>query len=581
MKYEPSDIPVEWLELLQLIPGYDCVSTAEDGDWFDSDLAQDAISFFSSYLTLTKSAATTDAGQPFNLQPWQAAIVGNVFGWQRLDEYGNVVRRYREVFIGIPRKNGKTEMTAGLGCLGFFWDKEEGAEVYCAAKDRGQAGTLFKAAKTMVMRSKGLHDLCSVYRNSITIEADHSSFKPISADAEGQHSTNPHIAIIDELHVQPNGDLLEALETGQGARRQPLLIYLTTSDYDRAGSICNDTWDHARGVRDGHRKASRFLPVIYEADDKDDDWRDEEVWKRVNPNLGISVSIDFLRDKAKKAEQLPRLINSFKRLYLNIRTGQSEQWLNMDYWDDCDGSRVEFLYTRRDALERELRGEKCWIGADLSQKHDMTAVVCVFKREVKVPADDIINPDEVDPKTFYWVLPYFFLPEATIKEPKRDPRKKQLWQQWKQEGWLSSTPGETVQYDYIRRHFNRLREIFNVQQVGLDRWNAEKTAQELEADGFNVGWFTQGYSAFSGPTKEFERAVIDRRIVHGGNPVLREQARVAAADVDASENVKPSKKKSGDKIDGIVATIMGIGLAMMGEGNQESVYEHRGFKTVG
>lgn len=567
MRYAPDKVPEQWAALLRKIPGYDPISTALAGDWFDSEVAQDAIEFFSSYLTLTKDAATTRGGEPFHLQPWQAAIFANLFGWFRKDSHENEVRRYRECFIGIPRKNGKTEMTAGLGCLGFFWDQEQGSEIYCAAKDKGQASKLFAAAKMMVKRSPTLSKMCATYRAAMTIEEDGSSFQPISADADRQHGENPHIAIVDEVHVQPNGDLIEALETGQASRKKPLMVYLTTSDYDRAGSVCNDLWDHARLVRDGKRDASRFLPVLYEADDKEDDWQDEKVWARVNPNLGVSVSIDYLRDKAQKAVQLPRLLNSFKRLHLNIRTGQAEAWLNMDRWDDCNGALVGFEETTRAALEQALEGLPCWVGVDLSQRHDMTAVVFVF-------------PRTHEKKEYYWVLPYFFLPEATINDPKRDVKKRHLWQQWYREGWLEQTPGGVVDYDFIRVRIGGLGERFNVQQIGVDRWNAEKTAQDLEKDGFTVDYYSQGFAAFTGPTKEFETAAVDRRIVHGGNPVLREQARVASAEEDAFGNVRPSKKRSGDKIDGVVATIMGVGLAMLGEEKEESIYETRGFRTV-
>lgn len=566
MKCIAEEITGAWTQLLRIIPTYDSIDTSEPGDWFDPEVAQEAIDFFDSYLTLTKDAATTKAGESFFLEPWQQSIVANLFGWFREDEYGNVVRRYRECIIGIPRKNGKTELTAGLGCLGFFWDQEAGAEVYCAAKDKGQANKLFGAAKLMVLRSSELKGLCQTYSKALYMPEDGSTFQPISADSERQHGENPHVAIVDELHVQPDGRLIEALETGQAARRQPLLIYLTTSDHDRAGSICNELWDHAREVRDGKRDSPRFLPVIYEATD-DEDWKDEKIWRRVNPNLGVSVSIDYLRHEAQKAEQLPRLVNSFKRLHLNIRTGQADVWIPMDRWDECNGDLVGIGDLTREALESHLEGRHCWVGVDLSQKHDITAVVAVFR-------------EDREGGRFYWLLPYFWLPEDTIRDPSRDRRKRDLYHEWKRDGWLESTPGDVIDYDIIRRRITALGERYNIQQIGLDRWNAEKTAQDLTADGFEVVYFTQGYAGMSGPTKEFETATVGRRIVHGGNPVLREQARVAAADEDAHGNIRPNKKRSGDKIDGIIASVMGIGMAMIGDEKRGSVYEERGVRTV-
>lgn len=568
VKLTPSKIPKAWAKLLRQIPGYDPIATAEKGDWFDPEVAQNALDFFPAYLTLTKDAANSRAGEPFELEPWEAAIVANLFGWFRVDDYKNTVRRYRECLIGIPRKSGKTELCAGLGCLGFFWDREQGSEVYCAAKDRGQASKLFSAAKLMVLRSPKLKKACQVYAKAMYMPEDGSTFQPVSADAKRQHGENPHVAIVDELHVQPDGELVEALETGQAARRQPLLIYLSTSDHDRAGSICNEIWDHAREVRDGRRKASRFLPVLYEADDKADDWRDEKVWRRVNPNLGVSVSIDYLRDKAEKAAQLPRLVNSFKRLHLNIRTGQADQWLPMDKWDECDGREVEGVGAlTREAFEGYLAGRACWIGMDLSYSQDMTAITAVF-------------PELRDGKRFYYVLPYMWLPEDVIRDPKRDRKKRDVYQQWRDEGWLEATPGKTIDYERIRTRINWIGERFNVQQVGADPWNAEKTLQDLEHDGFECVKFRQTFPYMSTPSKEFEAAVVARTLVHGGHPVLREQARVVAVLEDAYGNIRPDKKRSGDQIDGLVATVIGIGLAMTGQEKETSVYEERGLRTI-
>lgn len=568
MKLSPKRIPAAWRKLLLLIPGYNSIKTADPGDWFDPEIAQDAIDFFESYLTLTKDSVNTKAGQPFVLELWEAAIVANLYGWFRKDSHGNIVRRYRECFIGVPRKNGKSELTAGLGCLGFFWDQEVGSEIYCAAKDRGQASKVFDAAKRMVLSSGVLKKRCRIYAKAMHQPDDGSTFQPISADAKRWHGENPSVAIIDEVHVQPNGDLIEALETGQASRREPLMIYLSTSDYDKADSICNELWDHARDVRDGRRVAARFLPVLFEADDKTDDWRDEKLWKRVNPNLGVSVSIDYLREKMTKAEMLPRLVNSFKRLHLNIRTGQADQWLPMDKWDECDGQLVEGVgLLTREAFEKLLEGRACWVGLDLSYSRDMTAVTLAF-------------PETRDGKRFYYLLPYLFLPEDSLKDEKSDRRRREVHRQWRNDGWLQTTPGESIDYERIRLKIRELGERFNIQKIGADPWNATKTLQDLTADGFEVEAFRQTFPFMSTPSKEFEAAVVARTLVHGGHPVLREQARVVAVLEDAYGNIRPDKKRSGDHIDGIVSAVIAIGLAMHGEEKSKSVYEKRGLRTI-
>lgn len=572
----PPELEAGWAKLLRMIPGYDPIESAEEGDWFDPDLAQNALHFFEHHLILTKDTVSTRAGSPFVLQLWEAAIVANIVGWRRIDSYGNNVRRYKECFVGIPRKNGKTELCAGLGNLFFFTDEERGIEICCGAKDRPQAAKLFSAAKLMVTRSRKLSSECGVYAKALYKE-DGSSFMAVSADAAGQHGGNPHVAIVDELHVHVDGRLVEAFESGQGSRRSPLMMYLTTQDYDRKDSICNELWDHARKVRDGQAKISNFLPVLYEADEALDDWEDEEVWKRVNPNLNVSVSIDFLREQAQKAKHLPRLRNQFKRLHLNIRTGQSEVWLPMDKWDECDGRMIPEKWDEdgrlitvgdvtREMLEKSLAGKRCWVGVDLSQKYDMTAAVFVFR-------------DERDGQVFYWLLPYFWLPEETIKDPARDVRKRDIWQQWHRDGYLFSTPGKTVSYPLIRKFIMKRGEDFNIQKIGIDRWNAGETADALELEGYDVEQFRPFFSAMSGPSKEFESAVMSGRIVHMGHPILREQARVCACVQNSNEDIRPAKDKSGDKIDGIVASIIGVGLASLG-GQSESMYETHGFRTT-
>ncbi len=544
------EIAVDWANLLRIIPGYDPIETAADGDWFDPDIAQSAIDFIETYLTFSRGSS---AGKPFHLERWQAAIVANLYGWQRKDDVGETVRRYRESFVGIPRKNGKTELVAGLGLLALFWEREMGTEVYCGAKDRSQASKLLATAKLMVRRSRELTKISDVFQHSIMRKPDDGSlFRAVSKDAGKIHGENPAFIAIDEVHVQPNGELIEALTTGIGARLQPLTVYISTSDYDRPHeeSICNTLWDYARAVRDREADNSRYLPVLYEADDKADDWTDEAVWSRVNPNLGVSVRPEYLRDMAAKAKHLPRLVNSFKRLHLNIRTGQVTQWLPMDFWDECSGGiDVEGL---RDQLE----GVPCWAALDMSQKYDLTAFVLVAKHREE--SGDV-----------YTVSPWFWLPEDQIRNPKREREKRDLYQRWHSLGLLEAIPGETVDPARVRDRIEQLAETYSFRQIGFDPWGAEDTMRFFDDRGFDVVKFRPSYRDFNGGSKELEAAVTSRRLVHGGHEILREQARVCAVDEDHNEEIRPSKKRSGDKIDGIVATVMALSLAMTGSEEDE------------
>jgi phage terminase large subunit-like protein len=284
-------------EIAKLIPGYDPFATAAQGDWFDEKAAQKACDFFPRYLTHVKGKL---AGKPFQLKSWQKAIIANIFGWKRADG----TRRYREVFIFVPRKNGKSLLSAGIILCAMFLDKEPGAELYSAAADRDQARLVFEMAKAMVLNNPSLASRANVFKFSITLKSDETtSYKAISSDAHTKHGYNTHLAVIDELHALADRELVDVLTTSTGARSQPLIVHVTTSDFERK-SICNEKHDYAKKVRDGIRSESTFLPVIYEASN-DADWKDPLVWHTANPNLGISFTEQFLQTECKRATEEP------------------------------------------------------------------------------------------------------------------------------------------------------------------------------------------------------------------------------------------------------------------------------------
>lgn len=277
------------------IPGYDLFATA-DGRRLDRSAAKRAINFFRDCLTFT---AGEWMGLPFVLQPWQQAIMGNLFGWKRKDGR----RRHHEAFIFVPRKCGTSELAGGLGNLLVFSDQEPAAQVYCAAADREQARLVFNATKTMVLAEPELAERCRIYVNAIVVEATGSTLKVVSAEAYTKHGINAHGITIDELHAQPDRELVDVLTTSTGARRQPLIVYITTADFDRE-SICNEKYEYAGKVRDGIIDDPSFLPVIYEAD-VHDDWTDPEVWEKANPNLGVSISAEYLQRQCQCQRECP------------------------------------------------------------------------------------------------------------------------------------------------------------------------------------------------------------------------------------------------------------------------------------
>ncbi|MBE7508496.1 MAG: terminase [Planctomycetia bacterium] len=430
-----------------------------------------------------------------------------------------------------------SEMAGGLGNLLTFADGEPAAQTYCAAADREQARLVFNAAKTMVLAEPELASRSKCYTNAIVVESTGSVLKVISAEAYSKHGINAHGIIVDELHAQPDRELVDVLMTSTGARRQPLVIYITTADFDRP-SICNEKYDYAVKVRDGIIEDPAFLPVIYEAK-QDDDWTDPEVWAKANPNLGISVSMEYLERECRRARETPSYENTFKRLHLNMKTQQDVRWLSMETWDACGKLKFD---------ESSLEGERCFAGLDLSTTTDISAFVMVFPREDGQVA----------------LIPRFWIPAESAE--KRERRDRVPYTTWARQGYIEMTSGNVVDYDTIRARLNELKERFNIAEIAIDPWNATQLSIQLQGDGFEVVTFGQGFKDMTAPSKELEKLVMSDKLRHGGHPVLRWMASNVAVETDAAGNLKPSKKKSTERIDGIVATVMGLGRAVLDEG---------------
>jgi phage terminase large subunit-like protein len=560
-------------EVYRLIPGYDPFETAGECS-LDNRAAKRAIDFFHECLTFT---AGEWMGQPFVLEPWQQAIVGNIFGWKRPDGR----RRYREVFIFVPRKCGKSELAGGLGNLLTFADGEPGAQVYCAAADREQARLVFNAAKTMVAAEPELASRSRTYTNSIVVPDTAGVLKVVFAEAYNKHGINAHGIIIDELHAQPNRDLVDVLTTSTGARRQPLIIHITTADYDRE-SICNEKYDYACKVRDGIIDDPAFLPVIYEAT-LDDDWTDPNVWAKANPNLGVSVSMEYLERECRRARETPTYENTFKRLHLKMRTQQDVRWLSLEQWDACGGGHTGGA----DPIDEDsLRGRECFIGLDLSTTTDVTALVMVFPAGKNAhrshyirTADEYFNESNEDSRDdgAVTIIPRFWIPADNAK--KREDRDRVPYVTWARQGLIEMTPGNVVDYEVIRQRINELEQQYDIREIAIDPWNATHLSTQLQGDGFEVVTFGQGYKSMTAPTKELEKLVVSGKLRHGGHPVLRWMASNVAVEMDPAGNVKPSQKKSTERIDGIVATIMALGRALVAQDNL-SIYAKRGFRHL-
>ena len=537
----------KWGKLLEMIPGYSPIETAGDC-WFDDERAQLCIDFFHEHLCFIEGEK---AGCAFELEPWQQSILANLFGWMRPD--GN--RRYREAFIFVPRKNGKTPFVAGIADMVAFIDGEPGAQLYAAAGEREQAALTYRHAAGMIARNPELAKRARCYRTFKSIEFYDGDcvFKALSADADTKHGLNAHLVINDELHVQKNRDLVDTLETSTASRRQPMIIHITTAGFDKH-SICYEKYSYAQKIRDGAIDDPKFFPVIYEALE-DDDWTKEETWIKANPNLGISVSLDYLKSACKEAQDVPAKENTFKRLHLNIWTEQETRWLSMIKWNACDEK----------CDERVLIGKPCFAGLDLSSNKDITAFVMAFQIDNRIV-----------------LIPRFWIPKENATE--RERKDGVPYSVWERQGFLTMTEGNVIDYEYVIDDIQKDFEKFDVRGVAFDRFGFEAVRQRfirVGADESKFVSFGQGYLSMSPPMKELEKLVLEGAIVHNDNPVLKWMASNVAVLQDPAGNVKTNKDKSSEKIDGIVSSIMAIGLMTVDPGATVSVYETRGIRTVG
>ncbi len=489
------------------------------------------------------------AGKYFILAEWQKEkIIKPLYG--TLNEEG--LRQYRTCLAMMGRKNGKTELAAALALYHLFADRETGGEIYSAAIDKDQASLVFDVAAQMVRYNKRLSNISKIIdsQKRIVNYKNHSVYRAIPADAASAHGYNASVVIYDELHAASNRNLFDVLATSMGTRKQPLLLIISTAGYDKK-SILWEQYHYAKEIEQGIIKDKTFLPIIFEVKDSED-WEDEGNWKKANPALGSFRKLEEMRSFYIKSKSVPALQNIFRRLYLNQWTSQSTRWLDIAFWDKCDSP-----------LNREkLKGLECWGGLDLASSIDLAALVLVFPRE----------------NGFYDVLPFFWIPEEAMHL--RSERDDVPYDVWVREGYVMATPGDVIDYKFIEDKIEKLSEIYNIRTIGYDRWGAVQMSQNLDAMGITVVPEGQGYKTMSPPTKELQKLVMSGKIRHGGNPVLRWNFDNVAMKIDPAENIKIDKSKSTERVDGMVALVMGLDGALRVE-NETSVYEEGGIFTIG
>lgn len=514
----------------------------EQAFWYDHDASNRVITFIEKALFHVKGE---HAGKPFTLEEFQKReIIEPLFGWKTEDG----LRRYRNAFVGIPRKNGKSHLASAIALYMLFADGEFGAEVYSAAADRDQARLVFNLAKSMVQGSPYLSKIAKVYKNEIAFPKMEGIYRVISADAKTKFGFNSSAIILDELMAQKNRELFDALNTSTGARRQPLMLSISTAGFEE-NSICREIWTYSERILNGSIKDDGFFAYITQATEQDD-WTSPETWRKANPGYGVTIKPEYLAAECERAKNNPAYQDTFKRLHLNMWVSSESKWIPNAEWDACGTEKVP-----------DLTGRKCYGGLDLSSVSDLTSFVLVF-------------PPEKDGEPIY-VLPHFWIPAENIIE--RERRDKVPYSAWSRDGFIFATPGNTVDYDEVYNKIVELAAKYKIVDVAFDRWNSAAIVTKLADAGLTMVQLGQGFASMSTPSKELYRLILDRKLSHGGQPVLRWNAENVIVVSDDAGNIKPSKARSKEKIDGIVALIMALDRLNRhdSEKKKSSVYEDR------
>jgi phage terminase large subunit-like protein len=485
------------------------------------------------------------AGGKIKLQPWQIFLFSVTFGWLRK---ADGLRRFREIYWEIPRKNSKSTMGAIAGNYMAWADGEPGAEVYSGATSEKQAWEVFGPARLMVRNNREFREHFGIFvgAQNLSCLEDGSKFEPIIG--KPGDGASPHCALVDEYHEHSSSDLYDTMLTGMGARLQPMLMVITTAGTDTSGP-CFAKRDYAVKVLAGVIENEELFPVIYTIDEEDD-WTQEATWRKANPNYGVSVYADFLEARRKEAMQVASRQNVLKCKHLNVWSNAAVAWLNMLDWAKCE----------QDISLSDFKGEKAWIGVDLAQKGDLTAMIILFRREKE-----------------YYLFGKYYLPEDTVRLPHNAH-----YQIWEVDGYLTVTPGAVTDYQFLLDDLLSWVTPYAIQGLAYDPNQATFLMQQVEkAVSFDVIEITQSRQSLNEPMQEFGAAVKDAKMHHDGNPVLTWMAANVKLPKGNVKYIIPCREGAQNKIDGIVAAIMAVKIANLNKENGPSIYETRGLTVLG
>ena len=508
--------------------------------------------FAVNFISMLRHTSGEWYGKPFRLMPWQEQIVRDLFG---IVDKDTGLRQFRTAYVELCKKQGKSELAAAIALYLLFADGEPGAEVFSCANDISQASIVYRTAKSMVEQCPDLLKLSKLVPSTKRIIFPHTNsyYRVLSSEVKSKQGYNVSGLIFDELFAQQTRELFDTMPRFTGdARRQPLYFLITTAGRDKT-SICYEIHSKAKAILDGTKVDPTFYPVIYGITETDD-WNDEAVWRRVNPSIGVTVPFETVKAAYEQAKQNPAEELHFRQFRLNEWCNADVRWLPFDKWEACG----------EDFDISTFEGRDCYCGLDLSSTTDLTALVLVFP------------PSGGDDK--YTVLPYYWLPEDVIDL--RTRRDHVPYEIWKHMGVFNTTEGNVVDYSYIVAFIAKLSERFCIREIAYDRYGAEKIRRDLEElgaeHGFTVFPFGQGFISMSPPSKDFYQYVLEGKIRHGNHPVLNWNISNVIIDQDAAGNIKPNKKKSTEKIDGVISLIMGLARAMVNSGAEISVYDKGG-----
>jgi len=520
----------------------------------DSRYSQKRADHAVAFIQQLKHIKTNEwAGKPFLLLPWQEQLVRDIFGIIK----PNGKRQFRHCFVEIPKKSGKSELAAAIALYLLCADREQGAEIYSVANDREQAEIVFKLAMQMAQDNPVLRQMCKFVdsRHRIIFPKTRSYYAAISSEIKNKYGLNVHGCVFDELVGQTTRQLYDTMTLGANSgRSQPLNFVITTSGTDKT-SVCYAEHCYALDLLHDRKHNPTWYPVVFAAPD-DADWTDPVVWKKANPSYGITVPEEFYHNFMLRAKEDVAFEHEFRQFYLCQWLSSSKKWLPMDRYD----------LGNKPIDEAALYGRPCYGGLDLASTDDIAAFVLVFP-----PPDD-------EPNGEYIVLPSFWIPRENMM--RRVKNNNVLYDQWHRDGFLNVTEGNVIYYDFIEKELEALAKKYDIKQVMYDTWGAIQMVQNLEGQDFEMIKFGQGYKSLSPPSKELHKIVSDGKLIHGGHPVLRWMFENVYVEMDAAANVKPSKKKSKDKIDGAVATIMALDGAIR-RNEYRSPYDSHGLLTIG